>query len=1201
MVLRADQIMMYGGPYPDDYFTTRLKGINDILGDNPVQGGWMTTTVDMPSAIYNQVKNTWAVGGEFQRGRAAWPNEFKKAVYAVPLNFNLDNVTTGKTTGGVLNTTLAKEGFEAVRDDGWYYGHLVNGTRVAPWKGNPPATGGVLTYFKNMAQEMKDQSDVTHYVRLGWEFNGRWFAWGTNENVTVWKEAFKAAVGAIRSVNATNIKIDWNFSLGPSHNDMTTLWNSYPGDDYVDVIGIDAYQRPSLSGWWTIDSDTTWNNWFGNDLKAVRDFAVLHSKPISFPEWASGGPGQGLEWLRRMTLFMDNLPSTGGGRLEYHCWFSPPKSKEKDTAGMWVEGFHDIITPDRDTIAVERRLIQTRALYGQIFSTLTVPTVPYQNSDPVWVAGGGTTVTLTYADSPSTAGTVTTSGGTSSSLIVSLVQATETNSTDALTVQQTQASIAPTVVGAGTVVSSASLAVTPPLPSGVTANDLLLLVISGRPWNTGNDPDIEGWVPVASNYVEVGNIDLQQLVLTRTASTGETAPTVTLPPTWSGTARGLSAFIVAVRGANPTLDAVSPTSAVSATTVQHSTVVAPQNALLVDIVAVPAARTLSLQTANLFTANVTSQATVGGTHSAGMAYRAATVAGTYTLPVWTETGTATVWAGATLTITSVGTYAETLGEAPETDSTDVLTVDLALAVDLVAFDELDTAEPLLYEGASELVAATSTETAGTLDVELFRAMDTATEFCDAGAVTVSRRSLPEGRLSLAVLPVNRSRIGTGAMQLLVAGTNGGSVKVSHVDIVATFTNSQSAGVVDFFIADPDGSCRLLHSVPALSTRIQLDLELSPDQQLLAARTSIDPTVEVAAYGRDMISLTNTTLRSRPPYATGALATVLRRKGTTFGVGIESASSYSALNDTEYVADLANSHDLVSTDHSGSTEPAAMWTDGTLADGITAWDFTATDRWSAWCDLYYRRSEFRHLFSSWPTWLTTPTSEQVDALLDQVIDTMTARYPNVDIWSVVGNPIADTETGRTHNLKASPFSAYGEAHTSWIDSVFIRAKAAKPNAVLALTETGALWGQKGVETASTKTQRLISLVAGMLNRGVPIDRVNLSCRFALAALGSEWVPADERLRWVFDQLQQLGVEVALVDIDLPVSGNGPPTAPQAAEQAATFQRLVQTAISAGAVALSTRYSRDIDATGSSHSAADFTRKAGWVSTVAALNN
>jgi hypothetical protein len=67
----------------------------------------------------------------------------------------------------------------------------------------------------------------------------------------------------------------------------------YPGDDVVDIVGMDSYdQRPGSSFQDYIDQP--------GGLRAQAEFAAQHGKPISFPEWGLFDYGDDPQYVQGM-------------------------------------------------------------------------------------------------------------------------------------------------------------------------------------------------------------------------------------------------------------------------------------------------------------------------------------------------------------------------------------------------------------------------------------------------------------------------------------------------------------------------------------------------------------------------------------------------------------------------------------------------------------------------------------------------------------------------------------------------------------------------------------------------------------------------------------------------------------------------------------------------------------------------------------
>jgi hypothetical protein len=79
----------------------------------------------------------------------------------------------------------------------------------------------------------------------------------------------------------------------PSDVAVFEAWLGRPVDDYVDIIGMDIYDETI---WCNIEDPAA--RWAYNltepyGLNWHRDFAAMHKKPMSYPEWGVGGNGSG--------------------------------------------------------------------------------------------------------------------------------------------------------------------------------------------------------------------------------------------------------------------------------------------------------------------------------------------------------------------------------------------------------------------------------------------------------------------------------------------------------------------------------------------------------------------------------------------------------------------------------------------------------------------------------------------------------------------------------------------------------------------------------------------------------------------------------------------------------------------------------------------------------------------------------------------
>jgi hypothetical protein len=122
-------------------------------------------------------------------------------------------------------------------------------------------------------------------VRIGWEFNGIWYPWAAAQDPQAYIAYWRRIVSIMRSVPGAAFKFDWCVAGGWTN---FLPEDAYPGDAYVDIIGMDIYNVPIDPK--AVTPQQQWDSIVNTrrGLKWHRDFAVQHGKPISFPEWGTG-------------------------------------------------------------------------------------------------------------------------------------------------------------------------------------------------------------------------------------------------------------------------------------------------------------------------------------------------------------------------------------------------------------------------------------------------------------------------------------------------------------------------------------------------------------------------------------------------------------------------------------------------------------------------------------------------------------------------------------------------------------------------------------------------------------------------------------------------------------------------------------------------------------------------------------------------
>ncbi len=154
------------------------------------------------------------------------------------------------------------------------------------------------------------------WIRFAPELNGRWEPWGAGVNgntaadlVAAWRHVHAVFAAA----GATNVRWFWCPNVpGPGEASLRAL---YPGDDQVDVVGLDGYNfgRSRPGHRWRSFAEI-----FGPGLGALRR---LTDRPIVLGEVATvHDQGREAAWIRAFLHALDGSPAVLG-----FVWFDVSK------------------------------------------------------------------------------------------------------------------------------------------------------------------------------------------------------------------------------------------------------------------------------------------------------------------------------------------------------------------------------------------------------------------------------------------------------------------------------------------------------------------------------------------------------------------------------------------------------------------------------------------------------------------------------------------------------------------------------------------------------------------------------------------------------------------------------------------------------------------------------------------------------------
>ena len=198
------------------------------------------------------------------------------------------------------------------------------------------AAGKYDVHFSELAKKLVAGGQEDAVLRIGWEFNLPGWPWGIDDTAT-FKTYFRHVVKAMRTVPGAKFTIDWNVNNGYNPNDGTKY---YPGDSYVDTIGVDVYD---LDG--TVYDTKSYHSkkcdaackeeartraWdeviYGGPrgLAFWTDFAAKHNKPIGLPEWGlwdrpdGSGGGDNPFFIEQMHTYI----ATKTNNVSYASYFN---------------------------------------------------------------------------------------------------------------------------------------------------------------------------------------------------------------------------------------------------------------------------------------------------------------------------------------------------------------------------------------------------------------------------------------------------------------------------------------------------------------------------------------------------------------------------------------------------------------------------------------------------------------------------------------------------------------------------------------------------------------------------------------------------------------------------------------------------------------------------------------------------------------
>ena len=223
---------------------------------------------------------------------------------------------------------------------GWWTGPIdiaLGGPRAKTW--TQAADGELDGEWRAKLESLKSawapRDPANLYVRFAHEFNGNFMPWSVAEkDVGAYKRAFARFTAMQRRIIPRS-KAVWSPNAGT--NQAYDVRTTYPGGEWVDVIGVDWYNSwpwVDTAGDFRAKIDMRQESGGPVGIEQWRQFAAGVGKPLALPEWGNDsvgaaksnepaeGGGDAPEFFREFRAWLDEHGGEGPGRVLYEVYFN---------------------------------------------------------------------------------------------------------------------------------------------------------------------------------------------------------------------------------------------------------------------------------------------------------------------------------------------------------------------------------------------------------------------------------------------------------------------------------------------------------------------------------------------------------------------------------------------------------------------------------------------------------------------------------------------------------------------------------------------------------------------------------------------------------------------------------------------------------------------------------------------------------------
>jgi beta-mannanase len=179
-------------------------------------------------------------------------------------------------------------------------------------------SGRYDSYIKDFALQLKGIKKVV-YLRFGHEMNGNWYPWsGQKIGKDKYIKVYRYVNNIFKDAKADNVK--WVFSFNwedvPREGNHFSLY--YPGDDYVDYLGIDGYNWGDSQSW------SKWMSFKDIFVPVYNEISLKFNRPVLISEFGSASSGgDKTQWIKEALVSIKAM-----GKIKGFVLFNVNKETE---------------------------------------------------------------------------------------------------------------------------------------------------------------------------------------------------------------------------------------------------------------------------------------------------------------------------------------------------------------------------------------------------------------------------------------------------------------------------------------------------------------------------------------------------------------------------------------------------------------------------------------------------------------------------------------------------------------------------------------------------------------------------------------------------------------------------------------------------------------------------------------------------------